>query len=99
MVQVSMEEVVDSAYIKTISEDLKLNNLRKVGNHYVLPLASVNFGEDSIALRRLRNKSLKITFGKSSVLSVNELDVNIYVTAVGFRNISYVGGSCSLLLG
>ncbi len=91
---------VDPSFLSDSCKDLGLNDISQISNVYVLPLASKKFGDDSISLRRLRNKSLKVNFcDRSALNSAYNIDVTIYVTAVGYRPVSYVGGTSSLLFG
>ena len=91
---------VDPSFLSNSCKDLGLNDISRISNVYVLPLASKKFGDDSISLRRLRNKSLKVNFCDTTQLnSPSDIEVTVYVTAVGYRPVSYVGGTSSLLFG
>lgn len=91
---------VDPSFLSNSCKDLGLNDISRISNVYVLPLASKKFGDDSISLRRLRNKSLKVNFcDRTELNSPSDIGVTVYVTAVGYRPVSYIGGTSSLLFG
>jgi len=91
-----------ASYLKNCAKDLQLNVINSYPV-YTIPLASTKFGNDSILLSKLSNKSLVLTFDKNQILdgktlseaasTANRCRVNI--TAIGTNVVTYVGGECS----
>lgn len=93
-----------ASYLKNCAKDLQLNVINSYPV-YTIPLASTKFGNDSILLSKLSNKSLVLTFDKNQILdgktlaeAVSISDKNpcrVNITAIGTNVVTYVGGECS----
>ena len=91
-----------ASYLKNCAKDLQLNVINSYPV-YTIPLASTKFGNDSILLSKLSNKSLVLTFDKNQILSGKTLKdataltnpCRVNITAIGTNVVTYVGGECS----